>query len=57
MITKEEFESYEVVRNSGITNMYMITLVSELSGLSKDKIKEIMETYGELMKTYPDVRR
>jgi len=56
-ITKEDFEAYESVRYSGITNMFMITLVSELSGLSKDKIKAIMKNYEQLMKEYPDVRK
>ncbi len=56
MITKDEFEKYEAVRVSGLTNMFMITTVCDLSGLSKDKVKEIMNTYTELNKKYPEVR-
>ena len=56
-ITKDDFESYEAVRSSGVTNMFAVGLVSELSGLSKEKIREIMKNYNELMKKYPDVRR
>ena len=56
-ITKEDYEAYEGVRSSGVTNMFMITTVSELSGLSKDKIKAIMSNYDDLMKEFPDVRK
>jgi len=56
-ITKEEFETYEAVRNSGVTNMFAVNVVEELSGLSKDKIITIMKGYSELMETYPGVRK
>ncbi len=56
-ITREEFESYEAVRSSGVTNMFMVNVVSELSGLNRSKIISIMENYGELMKKYLDVRK
>ena len=56
-ITKEEFESYESVRESGVTNMFAVKLVSELSGLSREQILYIMENYDELCKKYPDVRK
>jgi hypothetical protein len=55
-ITKKDFEAYEEVRSSGVTNMFAVTTVSQLSGLSKDKILEIMKTYEGLMKKYPGVR-
>ena len=55
-ITKDEFEAYEKVRISGVTNMFMATTVSELSGLSKDKVMDIMKNYGELDTKYPGVR-
>lgn len=51
-ITKEEFEAYERVRQSGVTNMFHLTLVSELSGLSRDKCIGIMKDYENLMKRY-----
>ncbi len=56
-ITKEDFKSYEVVRKSGVTNMFLVNVVSELSGLCRDKIITIMENYEELMRKYPDVRK
>jgi len=56
MITKKEFQAYEDVRVSGVTNMFMISVVSDLSGLSRDKIKEIINTYNDLTKKYPGVR-
>jgi hypothetical protein len=57
MITEKEFRAYERVRVSGKTNMLDVSYVSVLSGLDRDKIKEIMKTYGELMKKYPKVRK
>jgi hypothetical protein len=56
-ITKEEFEAYEKVRRSGVTNMYAVNVVSSYSGLSKNKIIDIMKNYDALMKQYPNVRR
>ena len=56
MVTKEDFEAYESVRSSGITNMYAIGTVSALSGLDREQVKEIMNRYEELDKEYPDVR-
>jgi len=51
-ITKEEFELYEFVRASGVTNMWAIDTVSNLSGLDKKEIMYIMEHYDELYNTY-----
>jgi hypothetical protein len=56
-ISKEQFEAYEKVRVSGVTNMFNISLVSELSGLDKNTIVGIMDNYSELMKHYPGVRK
>lgn len=55
-ITKEEFIAYEKVRQSGVTNMFNVELVSELSGLSREQCFEIMKNYGGLDKQYPEVR-
>jgi len=55
-ITKEEFEAYESVRESGVTNMFAVNVVERLSGLSRKKIIAIMKQYGELVKKYPGVR-
>ena len=56
-ITKEEFQAYEEVRASGVTNMYAVSLVEDLSGLDKEVILEIMKQYSELNEKYPDVRQ
>jgi hypothetical protein len=56
MITEEEYTAYEKVRLSGVTNMFDVRTVEILSGLSREKIFEIMKSYEELMKKYPEVR-
>jgi hypothetical protein len=56
-ITKEEFQSYEDVRESGDTNMFFISKVEELSGLSREKILAIMKGYMVLCEKYPGVRK
>ncbi len=58
MITKEKFEAYEKVRSSGKTNMFDVYKVISLSKrvLDREDCMEIMKTYSELMKAYPEVR-
>ena len=56
MITKEDYIAYEKVRLSGKTNMFDVPVVQVLSGLTREKIIEIMEHFSELMEKYPDVR-
>ena len=51
-ITKEQFEAYVNVQMSGVTNMWNVKLVSELSGLEEEKIMTIMKSYGELKDKY-----
>ena len=51
-ITQEEFESYEDVRESGVTNMFNVSVVSDYSGLSKEKIIDIMSNYETLCIKY-----
>ena len=51
-ITQEEFESYEDVRESGVTNMFDVNTVSDYSGLSRDKIITIMKAYESLYRKY-----
>jgi len=46
-ITKEKFESYLSVQKSGVTNMFDAKMVSQLSGLNKNEIFDIMENYGK----------
>ncbi|MEK6880007.1 MAG: hypothetical protein AABY22_10385 [Nanoarchaeota archaeon] len=56
-ITKEQFEDYEEVRVNGLTNMYDITTVCELSGLDKEIVIQIMKEYDKLMEEFPEVRK
>lgn len=56
-ITKQEFEDYERVRASGVTNMYAVNIVSDLSGLDRETIIQIMKEYEDLEKRYPEVRQ
>lgn len=56
-ITKEDFEAYEEVRNSGATNMFAVNVVSDLSGLNKETILAIMKQYNELCEKYSEVRQ
>jgi hypothetical protein len=51
-ITKEKFLAYERVRESGVTNMFDVKMVEQLSGLSKSEIMDIMQNYGELKEKY-----
>ena len=53
-ITKEQFEAYVNVQESGITNMFNAKLVGELSGLDKEQIMTIMTNYGELKDKYDE---
>ena len=53
-ITKEQFEAYVDVQESGVTNMFNAKLVGELSGLEKDEIIEIMKNYGTLKDKYDE---
>lgn len=50
MITREQFEAYEDVRNSGLTNMFDVNMVSVLSGaaLGKGEVIEIIRNYEKL---------
>ena len=51
-ITQDEFAAYEDVRESGVTNMFNVSVVSDYSGLSRDKIITIMENYNTLAERY-----
>ena len=51
-VTQDEFDAYEDVRISGVTNMFNVSVVSDYSGLSKEKIIEIMTNYEILNKKY-----
>ena len=51
-VTQDEFDSYVEVQESGITNMFNVSVVSDYSGLSKDKIMTIMKNYSDLNNKY-----
>ena len=51
-ITQDDFQAYEGVRESGVTNMFNTAVVSDYSGLSRDKIVSIMQNYGVLHDKY-----
>lgn len=48
-MTEEKFLAYEEIRQSGVTNMWNVQLVCELSGwvLTKDDCFDIMNHYAE----------
>jgi hypothetical protein len=51
-ITKQQFEAYEKVRQSGRTNMFDVRTVSALSGLDRAVIFEVMKQYSPLAEKY-----
>ena len=51
-ITKEQFKAYVNVQMSGVTNMFDVKTVGQLSGLNKVEIMTIMTNYGELKDKY-----
>ena len=51
-ISKEDYEAYESVRQSGVTNMFDVRTVMQLSGLDRQKIMAIMKNYTEARKVY-----
>lgn len=52
-ITKDEFWEYENVRQSGKTNMLMISVVlTYCKLLNRDKIVYIMKNYKDLARIY-----
>ena len=53
-ITREQFEAYVDVQMSGVTNMFDVKTVGQLSGLEKEQIMTIMTSYGELKDKYDE---
>jgi hypothetical protein len=57
-ISRELFEAYEAVRESGITNMFDVNMVIKLANkimgthITREEIVEIMHNYTELRKKY-----
>jgi len=54
-MTKEDFLAYEAVRVSGVTNMWAVNTVMELSGSSKEQCLAIMKDYDVLADKYLEV--
>ena len=52
MITKEQFLEYERVRVSGVTNMFDVSTVGALTGLTRSELIEIMQNYLSLREKY-----
>jgi len=53
-ITQEQFKAYVDVQMSGVTNMFDVKTVGELSGLEKEEIMTIMKNYGQLKEKYDE---
>ena len=51
-ITKEDFQAYLKVQNSGKTNMFDLRNVVKLSGLTRETILEIMTNYRKYKKRW-----
>ncbi len=52
--TKEQFEEYVGIRNSGITNMFDVKFICDISStdLTKDNCLYIMKHFAELAEEY-----
>jgi len=51
-ITQQDFQEYVRIQRSGKTNMFDVVMVESLSGLSRDKIIDIMKNYNEYIKRW-----
>jgi hypothetical protein len=56
-ITEEQFRTYEAVRTSGVTNMFDVPMVCDLSGLSREEALAIMKNYHALSDQYLNMRQ
>ena len=54
-ITKEKFEAYVDVQESGVTNMFDVRTVGMLSGLDRVEIMAIMQNYNNLKEKYNEL--
>ncbi len=54
-ITMDDFQAYEEVRQSGITNM-LSPDVQELADINKETHVAIIKYYGELCTKWPAIR-
>ena len=53
-ITKAEVQAYENCRKSGVTNMFAVSTVEQITGICKEKLFFIMDKnhYSELMEKH-----
>mgnify|MGYP001208533899 FL=1 len=51
-ITAYEYAQYEVCRESGVTNMFDVTNVMNITGLDKQTIMDIISNYDYLRAKY-----
>jgi hypothetical protein len=53
-VTQEQWNTYRMIQNSGITNMFAINTVIDLSDdvLNKESCLAIMENYGKLKEKF-----
>jgi len=51
-VSSEDFALFEEARMSGLVNMCDLTKVSNLTGLSKQKVKQIICDYDRLRETF-----
>ena len=54
-ITKEKFEAYVDVQESGVTNMFDVRTVGMLSGLDREEVMAIMQNYSNLKEKYNEL--
>jgi|MudIll2142460700_1097286.scaffolds.fasta_scaffold256959_3 hypothetical protein len=52
MIDRNDFSNYLKVQKSGITNMFAVHRVAELTGMTKDQIFDIMVNYSKYSKDF-----
>lgn len=51
-ISKSQFQAYESVRRSGVTNMFALATVCRLSGLAREQVLAIMKNYRRLSRRF-----
>ena len=52
MTNKNDFLSYVQVQESGVTNMFDVKKVMELSGLSRETVLDCMKNYAKYNEKY-----
>lgn len=54
---RRQFEAYEQVRQSGVTNMFDVNTVCALSGLTRNEVLFVQKHYGKLAEQFQEVAR